>query len=60
MSATAASGTNTSSSTTVSEPVARIPSVSHVCSMLTPVRRERHGRVDDLRAVGRVRPSGSW
>ena len=34
--ATAASGTNTSSSTTVCEPVARIPSVSHVSSMLTP------------------------
>ena len=36
VSATAASGTNTSSSTTVCEPVARSPSVSHVSSMLTP------------------------
>ena len=33
---TAASGTNTSSSTTVCEPVARMPIVSHVSSMLTP------------------------
>jgi hypothetical protein len=33
---TAASGTNTSCSTTVCEPVARIPMVSHVSSMLTP------------------------
>ena len=32
----AASGTNTSSSTTVCEPVARSPSVSHVRSMVTP------------------------
>ena len=33
---TAASGTNTSSSTTVCEPVPRMPIVSHVSSMLTP------------------------
>ena len=33
---TASSGMTTSSSTTVCEPVARIPSVSHVSSMLTP------------------------
>ena len=33
---TASSGMATSSSTTVCEPVARIPSVSHVSSMLTP------------------------
>ena len=33
---TASSGTNTSSSTTVWEPVARIPMVSQVSSMWTP------------------------
>ena len=34
--ATAASGTNTSSNTTVSEPVARMPIASQVCSIETP------------------------
>ena len=57
VSATAASGTNTSSSTTVCEPVARSPSVSQVSSMLTPSAVSGHGAVEHLRAVGRVVPA---
>jgi hypothetical protein len=38
----AASGTNTSSSTTVCEPVARSPNVSHVFSMDTPLAAMQH------------------
>ena len=54
---TAASGTNTSSSTTVCEPVARSPSVSHVRSMLDALGAEGHRAVQHLWAVGGVVPA---
>ena len=54
---TAASGTNTSSRTTVCEPVARIPSVSQVGSMPTPSAANGHRAVQHLRAVGRLVPA---
>ena len=54
---TAASGTKTSSSTTVCEPVARRPSVSHVRSMPDALGAERYRAVQHLRAVGGVVPA---